>query len=237
MSKVRIYIEPQSIKDSIEVKDKKIIHKIKDVLRLKSSDYVYIFDGEGKEYIYKIRGIDKGRVVLEKGRQEREEPAVSKGIVLGFPILREEKIDFILQKATELGVTVFLPFISERSLQIKPSGSKIKRWEKIIIEAVRQSGRLWIPEVYEAEVLSEIAKKDYSLKIAASIDGDSPDKVLSKKTNEVLIIVGPEGDFSPLEYKELKASGFKFIKLSPYILRTETTAIFAAGIIRMLSVG
>ena len=218
----------------VEVKDKEIIHKIKDVLRLKENGDIYVFDGEGSEYIYKIRGIDRDVVVLEKKKQARKETVALNKVILGFPLIREAKIDFILQKTTELGVTGFSPFISARSLQTKPSISKIKRWRKIIVEAVRQSGRLWIPEVYEATSLGEIAKKDYSLKIAASIEGMSPKEVLSKNEGDVFIVVGPEGDFSYEEYDELKREGFKFIKLSQYILRTETAAIFAVGLVRMV---
>ncbi len=234
MSKIRIYIEPESVKDSIEVRDKDTVHKIKDVLRLKSNDSVYVFDGEGREYIYKIHKIDKSKVVLEKERQERQEPAVSKRVVLGFPVLREEKIDFILQKATELGVTGFLPFVSSRSLRIKPSVPKIKRWRKIIIEAVRQSGRLWIPEIGNILEFGKVIRQEFPIKLAASIDGDNPREVLSKNTGDILVIAGPEGDFSPLEYRELEMSGFKLIKLSLYILRTETAAIFAVGLITQM---
>ena len=233
MSNIRIYTKPDNLGELIRIRGKDTVHKIKDVLRLKTRDNLYVFDGKGREYLCEIRAIEKKEIILNIKEQVRYEPICSSKVVLGFPLLREDKLDFIIQKSTELGAKAFIPFISSRSLQAVPSTHKIERWQKIVIEASRQSGRLWIPEIYRVRPLAEISREDYPVKLAASIDGDAPQKILSGETEEVLTIVGPEGDFSPSEYEELKSSGFKFINLSPYILRTETAAIFATGLIRV----
>ena len=233
MPKTRIYIEPREIKNLIEIEDKNIVHKIRDVLRLKEKDELYVFNGEGKEYLYEIRRAGK-KVILEKKKEEREVPLSSKKVTLGFPLLREDKIDFILQKATELGAMSFVPFISSRSLHIEPSISKIERWKRIVIESARQSGRLWVPRINNVIDFGGIIREDFSLKIAASIDGDGPRDVLDEEIKDILIIVGPEGDFSSQEYNRMREYGFKFIKLSPYILRVETAAIFAVGVIMQI---
>ena len=234
MSKIRIYVESKDLGDTVEVKEKAVVHKIKDVLRLKKGDFVYVFDGIGGEYLYRIDRIGRSVLILGKERYDKRESPPKDKIILGFPLIKEEKIDFILQKATELGVMGFLPFVCQRSLKIKPSISKIRRWQKIIIEAVRQSGRLWIPQIRGVEILDKVVRKKYRLKIVLSIGGGNPEKILDNKSGEILIVAGPEGDFTPLEYEKLKLSGFKFVKLSSHILRSETAAVFGAGLVSWL---
>ncbi|MBU1523816.1 MAG: 16S rRNA (uracil(1498)-N(3))-methyltransferase [Candidatus Omnitrophica bacterium] len=104
MSKIRVYIEPEKISEFIDLDEKGIIHKVKDVLRLKVNEELYIFDGKGREYLYEIKKLKNRSVLIEKKAIEKEQSLPEKKIILGFPFLKEEKIDFILQKATELGV-------------------------------------------------------------------------------------------------------------------------------------
>lgn len=231
MSKIRIYVESKDLGDIVKVKDKAAVHKIKDVLRLKQGNFVYAFDGIGGEYLYKISRIERSAFILEKEKYNKREGSPKNKIILGFPLIKEEKIDFILQKASELGVFGFLPFVSRRSLQIKPSIAKIKRWKKIVIEAVRQSGRLWIPQIHKVESLAEITMKDYCLKFFTSIKGKKLETVFSKGANDILVIVGPEGDFTSSEVNILKIKGFLPLRLSSNILRSETAAVFAVGLI------
>ncbi len=234
MSKIRIYIEPQNIENLVEIRNKEIIHKIKDVLRLKENDNIYVFDGKGKEYLYIIKGINSKSILIKKRKKEKDEFLPQVRVFLGFPVIRKEKIDFILQKATELGVDGFIPFICARSLPLKSLESKLRRWEKIVREAVRQCGRLWIPQIYRVLRFEEIIHQEFSLKLAASIEGENPQDVLVKKAKDILVVVGPEGDFTSCEFEELKKAQFKFIKLSKHILRTETAAIFAGGLITQI---
>ena len=230
MSEIRIHIEPSSIKDVLLIGDKDIVHKIYNVLRLRKGQAIVIFDGEGKEYIYNIESVNKRSLTIKKKEIIRDVPASNKKITLGFPLMKEEKIDFILQKATELGIFGFMPFISQRSLQNKPSLSKFVRWRKIIIEASRQSKRLYLPIISNTVSLAELAKKKYDAKFIASIEG-SPLEILSGcKKNNVLILIGPEGDFSPKEYSAFQENHFQFIKLSQNILRSETAGMFFTGL-------
>lgn len=231
MSKIRIYVELKDLGDTVEVRDKAAVHKIKDVLRLKKGDSVYTFDGVGGEYLYKISRIGRSVFILDKEKYSKRKILPEDKIILGFPLIKEEKIDFILQKATELGVMGFLPFVCQRSLKIKLSVSKIRRWEKIVVEAVRQSGRLWIPRIHKVKSLDEITMKDYSLKFFASIKGRKLETVFNKGANDILIIIGPEGDFTSSEVNILKIKGFIPLRLSSNILRSETAAVFAVGLI------
>lgn len=234
MSKVRIYVESAYIEDLIRVKRKDLVHKIKDVLRLKKGDSVYVFDGEGKEYLYCITAVSKKEVLLTKKKEERKGEFSCKKVVLAFPLLKEEKINFILQKGTELGVDEFFLFFCQRSLQKAPSSNKIERWHRIIMEATRQSGRLWMPSLNQILQFEEIIRKEAEEKIVFSIEGRSLKEEIKDK-KEVLAVVGPEGDFSLQEKTELVKRGFKFWKLSTNILRSETAAIIGVGIIKYLS--
>ena len=231
MSRVRIYVAPEEICDSIRIDEKGTIHKLKDVLRLKEDKEIYVFDGKGKEYLYKITEVKRSSVLIEKGKIEREEDCPIKKIGLGFPLLRSEKVDFILQKATELGVWEIYPFVCQRSISKKPLASKSRRWQRIVIEAARQCNRLWVPRVREVLDFKKIITQQWEIKLAASSEGGSLTKRLNKKAGNILLIVGPEGDFSPQEYYELKRNDFRFVGLSPHILRVETAAIFGAGLI------
>ncbi|MCQ9204911.1 MAG: 16S rRNA (uracil(1498)-N(3))-methyltransferase [Omnitrophica bacterium] len=232
MCKARVYIEPAQINDNISLGDKDIIHKLKDVLRLKKGERVLIFDGAGKEYSYTIANLDKKKALFNKCKVLMDEKPPNKKVILGFPVARESKINFILQKGTELGVYEFIPFLCQRSLSAKPSQKKIQRWSKIVIEATRQSQRLWVPRVNSILDFAEIAVLKYKTKLAASIAGKSIPEKISEGYNEILFVVGPEGDFSPEEYSDLKKNGFNFISLSSNILRVETAAIFGSGLLK-----
>ncbi len=231
MSKIRIYIKPDKISKAIRIEERAIAHKIKDVLRLKINDDLHVFDGQGKEYLYKIKEIAKKYILIDQERLERQEGKIKKRVILGFPLVGEGRIDFILQKATELGASGFVPFICQRSMG-KSTAKKLERWRQIIIEAVRQSERLWVPDIGDILEFDEIIKLKFALKLAGFINGEAIEKVATSKNNEVFIVVGPVGDFSPDEYDKLRENNFKFIKLSDNLLRVETAAAFSVGLIR-----
>jgi len=235
MAKVRIYIESKDISDFIEIKGKDLIRKIRNVLRLSKGDFLYAFDGQGKEWLYRIEAIAKKSVSIKRESLSKGSPAPNRRIILGFSLAKEGKIDFILQKATELGVGGFIPFVCERSLKVKVADKKLERWKRIITEALRQSERLWMPFLKEALDFQEIINSNYKVKLAASVRGEKLNTILDGEEEEILILVGPEGDFSPSEYNQLEQSNFKFLKLSSHILRVETASIFSVGLINYFS--
>lgn len=231
MSDVRIYVEQNKILDFITLTEKSVTHKLKSVLRFKNGDKVKIFDGKGKEYVYRIENLDKKTIALKKERISVDNKVPKRGMVLGFPVMRESKIDFILQKGTELGVSKFIPFICQRSLKVKDLDKKDIRWQKIVLEAVRQSDRVWIPQVNKVMDFSQILALKYENKIAGSITSTLKLNKLNKKDKDIFFIVGPEGDFSQREYSQLAKNKFDLITLSKNILRTETAAIFGCGLL------
>ena len=234
MSRVRIYIEPQKIAEAIVIEEKAMVHKLKNVLRLKKDNELYVFDGKGEEYLYKINNNVRNRIYVEKIRRERKEDIPARRIALGFPLTKEERVDFILQKATELGALSFIPFDCERCAHKVPSSKRFERWKKIIVEATRQSGRLWIPELQPVMSFKNIVETSFPVKLAASIKGMGAKRVIDTQWGHILIVVGPEGDLSESEEKLLKENNFHFIKLADYLLRVETAAVFAVGLISHL---
>lgn len=234
MSIHRIYIRPEDIDTVIDIKDINVVHKTKNVLRLKINDKISIFDGKGKEFLYNVEIIKKDIITVKKEKLLKEYPMCKNRITLGFPLVKEEKISIILQKSTELGVHEFIPFVCQRSLKDEPSSKKKDRWDRIICEAARQSQRLWVPRIKGLVSFKDIVKFDYKLKLAASINGKTVGNYVNDDSCEILILVGPEGDFACSEYKLLEANCFKFIKLGANILRVETACIFSAGLVQYL---
>ncbi len=234
MSKVRVYLPPNDIRDAISLDSKDAVHKLKSVLRVKRDDELYIFDGQGKEYLYKADSIKKNSIDISKIKTTRTEDMPQKRITLAVPLTKEEKIDFILQKATELGVFNFIPFICQRSINKPPSSKKIERWNRIVTEAVRQSERLWLPKIKPVSTFSKLLGSDISIKLAGSVKGMDAKRVVEDKWSDVLVAIGPEGDFTKDEENQFRDNGFQFIKFSPYLLRVETAAICAVALVNHL---
>lgn len=233
MSRVRIYFPADKLSNLLRIEEVGIIHKLRNVLRLERNSPVYIFDGEGHEYLYRIESFTKKAVLAVRKRTTRYAAPPAKKVFLAFPMVREAKADLILQKATELGVSGFFPFVSSRSFKIKTGINKLERWRKVIIEACRQSERLWVPFINPVLDFKGLLSLEYPAKFVALLYGEPIDKVWNKKTKQVLVAVGPEGGFSGVEAEKLSANGFKFIKLTPNVLRTETAAVFAGGLLNV----
>ncbi|MCF7887153.1 MAG: 16S rRNA (uracil(1498)-N(3))-methyltransferase [Candidatus Omnitrophica bacterium] len=235
MAKIRLYIPPQEIKEFITLDKGGPLHKLKNVLRLKQGQKIYIFDGKGKEWEYKINQIKQKNIAITKINKTQKQPITKPILTLGFPLIQEKKIDFILQKATELGVSEFIPYYSSRSRggsRTAPTDSKIKRWQKIIVEACRQSERLWTPKISSPLNLSQLIQNEFNLKLVGLPAKNNRIKIKNKNLENILCIVGPEGGFSEKEINNFQKYNCRPINLSSNILRTETAAIFLSGLIR-----
>ncbi|MCP4653289.1 MAG: 16S rRNA (uracil(1498)-N(3))-methyltransferase [Candidatus Omnitrophica bacterium] len=232
--KERIYIKPEKIANSIKVDDGKIVHKIRHVLRLKVDDELLVFDGQGKEYGCRIESVAKSTITLKKEISLRNEDQNLIEITLGFPLIREGKIDFILQKATELGVNRLIPFICQRTASAKISSKKLDRWRSIIIDASRQSGRLWIPKLDNVFKFDDLINIDSDAKIYADLDGVVLKKAVRSDAKTFFVAVGPEGGFSIDEKDAFTKNDFAAVNVSDNVLRVETAAIFCVGLIKDL---
>ena len=234
MSRIRIYCKPEGINDTLTLDDVSLLHKMKNVLRLKVLDTVFVFDGEGIEYRYQVRRIEKSKLIIEKTGILRSEKNITPMICLAFPLMKESKVTYILQKATELGVYRFLPFICQRNTALKKSKAKLSRWRKIVIEATQQSNRVWLPMIEETRNLEDILDYDRDCGLVGYPRGMPLRSVLgedSRRYKKFLVLVGPEGDFTNEELDLLRSKNFFLVNFSKNILRSETAAIFFVGIL------
>jgi 16S rRNA (uracil1498-N3)-methyltransferase len=205
------------------------IHHITNVMRNKINDKMEVVY-ENKVFLCNIENIGINNVELSIIKEE-EGSSRNFQIIIAVSLVKEQKMDLILQKATELGVWSFQPFICQRSIREKPSPAKKERWMKIIQEATRQSERLWLAQINDVIDFSDLIKRDFGLKLAASIEGQKIMDIPKAHVNRILLLIGPEGDFSAEEYEKLKAENFSLLKLSENILRVETASIIASGLI------
>ncbi|MDD5450266.1 MAG: 16S rRNA (uracil(1498)-N(3))-methyltransferase [Candidatus Omnitrophica bacterium] len=230
----RFYIRPEAVSGEEILVPREEAHHILDVMRLKAGDEIIAFDGTGKEYLGNILGASKAglRIRIKKINtpQQREKTFIA----LAQSLPKKVKMDFIVEKATELGVDEIIPLITERTVVRLPDDKKSirsARWQEIAISASKQCGRLSVPEVRPVARFSGILKEtgNYDLAIMACLtEGTRPLKeVISNfKGRKVLAMIGPEGDFSPGEIQEAAAGGVKLVSLGPLVLRVDTAAIF-----------
>jgi 16S rRNA (uracil1498-N3)-methyltransferase len=181
-------------------------------------------------------------VELKIVQQTKSEPLPVK-IALAQAIPKGKQMDLIIQKAVELGAGEVFPLLSERTVvQLKDDGDpdkKQNKWQTVAIDAAKQCGRNYVPQVSEPRTMKEFLENrgEYDLLLIASLQPDArhlreilqdrleqmPD---SEKPRSVLVVVGPEGDFTPAESNLAKSQGFQPVTLGPIILRSETAAIF-----------
>ena len=206
------------------------------VMRAKEGDQIEVVDS-GKVFLCKIKNIKPLRIEVEKELKEDHE--LGNKVILICGLLKGEKIDFVLQKATELGVYEIVFFNSERTIvKFNPSQkeSKYERFQKILKEASEQSKRTNIPLLNKLIDFKDIGKLKLDRKYIAyeCFKGKANlIKELAKaKDGQVIgIVIGPEGGFSEKEYEFAKEKGFKPVTLGKRILRAETAAIYSLSVI------
>ncbi len=203
------------------------------VLRLQAGDACVLFNGDGCDYCARITVIDRRavRVEVDSIRSPNNESPLR--IVLLQALARGDKMDWILQKATELGVNAIMPVMSERSevkLDAERSGKRALHWHSVIVSACEQSGRATVPSIAMASSLEQALKVlpegSQRLVLAPSAVRGLGDIAVTRNCAQVLAI-GPEGGWSARDIMLLTNAGFAQIRLGPRILRTETAGIVA----------
>jgi len=210
------------------------LHHISRVMRMKTGDNIeVVYNSE--VYICELEINDNINILVKEKAESKEVDPIEK--VLIIPLLKENKIDLILQKATELGVSKIIPVIMERSiikLEKDRENKKIERWNKICKEASEQSKRVNIPIVTEVKSLREIENEN-GLKIVCSTkEKDNTIKKFlnnNKNYNKINIVIGPEGGITPKEEEYLNSIGFNSISLGNNIMRVETVPIYILSVI------
>jgi 16S rRNA (uracil1498-N3)-methyltransferase len=236
----RFYVpQPQIAKGMLTIEGGEARH-IRRVLRLKVGEEIVVFDGSGKEY--------EGTIVEEKAfsvvvmiqnirSSERESPLE---ITLAQSLLKGEKMDYLIQKATELGVAGVVPFFSTRSVPLLDKSNGLKRhhrWERIAVEASKQCGRSIVPKIKPLQKYPEVLKaaSPDSLRLLLWEKGETRLKEVlaeSKENMRAFFIVGPEGGFSRKEVEDARKAGFIPVILGERVLRSETASLCLLSILQ-----
>ena len=228
MSNIRLFFSDTLLVNMINKLNKDQSHYLSKVMRVKENDVFSLFNKEG-EWEAKILGISKNTVEFKIIKQLRQKE-ITKELWLAFSPIKSNYQNFMLQKATELGVTKFLPIIFDRTVVRKINKDRI---EKIVIEASEQSNRINVPTIEEAQDLNGFLKKNSMNLIFTDLNSNIKKIDKSKFTDKpVCIIIGPEGDFSETEREKiLSFKGVQPIKINENILRSETAVISAISIV------
>jgi 16S rRNA (uracil1498-N3)-methyltransferase len=242
MRLTRVYVEAPLAAGKRLVVEGSAANHITRVLRLRSGDALTVFDGSGGEFGARIEEFRKDSVVVavEDHRPlERESPLP---LTLAQGISRGERMDWIIQKATELGTSRIVPLFTKRSvvrLDEKQADRKLQHWRAIAIAACEQCGRNRIPELAAPVDFFDMlpAEASGATRLLLSPTGDLRIEDLGQDVRQgaskgITVLIGPEGGLEDVEQEAALAAGFKAVQLGPRVLRTETAAIAALTIIQ-----
>ena len=228
MSNIRLFFSNTLSKNMIDKLDKSQSHYLTKVMRLKKNDIFSLFNKTG-EWEAKILNITKDFVEFKSTKQLRQKENI-KELWLAFSPIKSNYQNFMIQKATELGISKFLPIIFDRTIVRKINKERLK---KIVIEACEQSNRISVPSIEQAQNLKSFLNSNSMNLIFTDLNSDN--KIIEKtkfSDKPICIIIGPEGDFSEHERQEiLSFKGVQALKINDNILRSETAVISAISII------
>ncbi|UCD83761.1 MAG: 16S rRNA (uracil(1498)-N(3))-methyltransferase [Deltaproteobacteria bacterium] len=208
--------------------------------RLRVGEEIELFDGQCKKYSARIIQESSNQTVVKiTGIHQDTSPSMN--IILGQALPKARKMDFIVQKATELGVSTIIPFCCNRAVpryDEKKVDARVKRWRKIAREAAKQCGRITVPNIKEIISFRELLRlsPDFGLKFIPWEEERRRDlKGLLRRnrpSKDIFMVVGPEGGFAAEEISQAKDSGFVPVSLGKRVLRTETVALVLLSIIQ-----
>jgi 16S rRNA (uracil1498-N3)-methyltransferase len=219
------------IKDRISLSAEQLRY-LRSVLRLENGTEIEIFDGRGARRAAVLEGD-----ALRVSEPLPEAPARALDVVLVQALAKGEKMDLVVQKATELGASRIVPLASERAVvKLQPGAAKLDRWRRIAQEAARQCGRADVPRIDEPCGLAEVLRmmRDDPERRGLLLDAEEKSLRLSaaaRGVSRLLLAVGPEGGFSPEERDLARRGGMLTVALGPLVLRTETAGLAALAVL------
>lgn len=237
---MRIYLSPESItgKNGIAVPPDKSRHLLT-VMRCRQGDDLTVIDGRGQSYSARISDIRKKTVIIDILQESALDAESPVRLILCQGMLKGEKMDFVIQKATELGISEVIPMVSARC-QVKET-RKTRRWRKIAEEAAEQCGRAVVPQVQEPQPFAGLFDLPIVVQASARLifwegGGLAVDEAMEKAdVGPLVICVGPEGGFAPSEIETAESRGFTRATLGKRILRAETASIAAVTLVQFLA--
>lgn len=236
---------------------------LRDVLRLRAGDEAFVFDGEGREFacvLLDVGGRGTAATLEVRGRAEPQSPESSLDLSLGVALLKGEKFDLVVQKATELGAARVMPVVSRRAdvrlRDERDAGARVERWRRLALEAAKQSGRARVPSVETPAGFEDfvsvgegagVARLMFAERGGVGLGGFAggglsesggglrePGVAEGPRPSSVIALVGPEGGWEPEEIALASERGWTIITLGGRTLRAETAAITAAALLQHL---
>src|SRR5438034_972937 len=248
----RFYVAPEQWNPDAPTLAGAEAHHARDVLRMNRGEKLVLFNGRGREMTAEVVDLNGDEIRLRK-LHEADTPPLRCQIVLGQAIPKGKNMELIVQKAVEIGAAEIAPIISDRTVvqvDSESAAQKEAKWQQIAIEAAKQCGQNWLPRVHVPKKLPEFFDAAISLQSVQTSNSDvattfdlqligslQPEaqhlkKILADYSSEhrhrprnVLMLIGPEGDFTPAELALARRHGCRPITLGPIILRVETAAI------------
>src|SRR5438132_6825786 len=219
-------------------------HHARDVLRSRVGEKLVLFNGQGREITAEIVDLGDDEIILRK-LHEAETPPLRCRIVLGQAIPKGKNMELIVQKAVEIGAAEIAPIMSDRTIvQVDPetAAQKQSKWQQVAIEAAKQCGQNWLPRVHAPRRLGEFfaTSATFDLHLIGSLQPGAQHlkRILADYSSEhqhlpesVLMLIGPEGDFTPAELTLARRQECYPITLGPIILRVETAAIYCLSVL------
>jgi 16S rRNA (uracil1498-N3)-methyltransferase len=213
-------------------------HHAREVLRLRAGAIVHVFDGAGAEFAATLESVTRQGVLLKLGGAVAARAESPLRIVLALSPLKGDRMELVVQKATELGVAEVHPVVCARTdAAARPAlrGSRQDRWERVASGAAEQCGRAVVPRVAPTVELRQLLAEPFDgRRLHFTEAQDAPPLARADRPAAVLALVGPAGGWEPHESERLREAGFEAVGLGPRILRAETAAIAAVTALQVL---
>ncbi len=234
------YASPENIsRETVEIVGEEFTH-LAHVMRKEEGDIIRVVDGRGTAYDVTLTTIKKKIAVgrIDARYQNHNEPELKVAIAIGI-LKNPSRLDFLVEKVTELGVCEIIPMTTERTIA---HHAKVERWQKLALAAMKQCGRSFLPGVAELQHFSNVLGKIHAYDVALVCHESTESvsalaDVLHKNPKSILMLIGPEGGFTEDEFSSCVRAGCVAVSLGPRRLRTETAAIAGAALVlqRLLS--
>ena len=237
MSRRRFFVPQTQIQNGKAILPSDQAHHLREVLRLQAGDEIELFDGAGNEYIGKIE-LSQCEVAVHSLRMLAAVPQSATPLILASALIKSDRFEWILQKGTELGVSEFVP-LKTHYCDIKIPAAKIdsrlKRWDRIVLDAARQSGAVFIPRIraplFFADFL-RLGEIKNACKYLFYERAQAHWRIEKTQGNPIFLCIGPEGGWRPEEVAAASQAGFQVFSLGKRILRAETAALTAVALIQ-----